>query len=100
MHKSIISPLKVYHEAVEVERLLMKEFESMKPKTWWQRRKFRFSDQREYFKTRKDLIEVMFTRNMAREYIRRQYLEGYVSFDNLDPMSWEQFIVYSYQARN
>lgn len=100
MHKSIISPLKVYHEAIEVERLLVKKFDDMKPKTLWERWKFGFKNPTEYLKARKDVIEVMFTRNMAREYIRRQYLEGYVSFDNFDPMSWEQFIVYSYQARN
>lgn len=97
--RNIESPIKVFQEAKIVKELLLKKYNAQKPKTFWERRKFEFKDQTEFFKLRDAIIEVMFMQNLAREYLRRMYLNGSVTFTDGDEISWEQFIVYSYQVR-
>ncbi|QPI13814.1 hypothetical protein MYO4S_00058 [Serratia phage 4S] len=97
--KNIESPIKVFQEAQIVKEILLKKYAAMKPKTFWQRRKFEFIDQHEYIKLRAAIVEVMFMQNLAREYIRRVYLNGTATFTDGNEISWEQFIVYSYQVR-
>ncbi|AHY25282.1 hypothetical protein PS2_032 [Serratia phage PS2] len=99
MRKNIESPIKVFQEAKIVKQILLKKYIAMKPKTFWERQKFGFKDQTEYFKLRAAIVEVMFMQNLAREYLRRMYLNGCVTFTDGDEISWEQFIVYSYQIR-
>ncbi|UNA02399.1 hypothetical protein [Serratia phage SP1] len=98
-HKNIESPIKVFQEAKIIKEVLLKKYTAQKPKTFWQRLKFGFKDQTEYYKLRHSIIEVMFTQNLAREYLRRMYVNGSVTFNDGDEISWEQFIAYSYQIR-